>query len=99
MKLTREKDLKNILPGQVHKIKKISEAEFILYVKKELPELFAAAVSQKSSEKFADILELINNTCEILNMDWYECSKIKSSKRWESGKYGLIVSEKTDKLG
>ena len=96
MKLTREKDLKNIPPGQTYKIKKVSEAEFILYVKKELPELFAEAVSQKSTEKFADILELINNTCEILNMDWYECSKIKSSKRWEAGKYGLLMSEKAD---
>jgi len=96
MKLTREKDLKNILPGQTYKIKKVSEAEFILYVKKELPELFAEAVSQKSTEKFADILELINNTCEILNMDWYECSKIKSSKKWETGKYGLIVTEEAD---
>ena len=96
MKLTREKDIKNIPQGQPYKIKRISEAEFILYVKKELPNLFAEAVSQKSTTKFADILELINNTCEILNMDWYECSKIKSSKRWESGKFGLIVSEKSD---
>ena len=83
-----------MVPGESYSIKKITKAEFILYVKKELPNLFAEAVTQKNHEKFADILEMINNTCEILNMDWHECSRLKSSKRYESGKYDCMVVTK-----
>ncbi|MBG17424.1 MAG: hypothetical protein CMB77_03645 [Euryarchaeota archaeon] len=96
MKLIRDKKIQQMSAGESYVIKKLTKPEFILYVKKEIPELFAEAVSQKSTEKFADILEMINNVCEVLNMDWYECSKIKSNKRWEFGKYSFIVAEKTD---
>lgn len=98
MKLIRDKEIQHMPVGEPYIIKKINEAEFILHVKKEIPELFAEAVSQKSAEKFADILEMINNTCDILNMDWYECTKIKSNKRWESGKYSFTVAERVDSI-
>jgi len=81
--------------GETFRIKKVSEAEFILRVKEEISTLFAEGVSQKDPEKFSDILEMINNVCEIISIDWYECSKIKSSKRWDEGSYDcLMVAEK-----
>lgn len=96
MKLIRDKKLQQIPEGDSYAVKKISEAEFILYVKKEIPEIFTAAVTQKDHEKFADILELITATCEVLGMDWSECYRLKSSKRWEQGKYNCFVAKKID---
>tara|TARA_B100001094_G_C18161531_1_gene789658 strand:+ start:1225 stop:1509 length:285 start_codon:yes stop_codon:yes gene_type:complete len=75
-------------------IKKLNEAEFILHAKQEINQLFAEAVTAKSHEKFADILEIINCVCETLGMDWYECSKIKSAKRWDSGVYKGYLAKK-----
>ena len=82
--------------GDVYTVKKISEAEFILYIKKEIPDLFAAAITEKSHEKIADLLEMINNACDVVGIDWYECSKLKGNKRWEHGKYNSFVAKKID---
>jgi predicted house-cleaning noncanonical NTP pyrophosphatase (MazG superfamily) len=91
--------MSSIEEGEQITLKKISEPEFILYAKKELSVLFTEAVSQKNHEKFADMLEIINKACELLKMDWYECSKIKSSKRWEAGTYDCFIAEKVDPAG
>ena len=73
--------------GDSLKIKKLSEPEFIVYAKKEISMLFAEGVSLSDPEKFADLLEVINSVCEIVKINWYECQKIKSSKKWEEGNY------------
>lgn len=77
--------------GESVTLKKINEAEFLVYAKKELSALFAEAVTLKSHEKFADILEVVNATMQVLEVDWYECSKIKSTKRWEKGSYCMFL--------
>ncbi len=95
MKLIRSKKVESFPPGETFKVRKISKEEFILRVKEEIPNIFAEGVSLKDPEKFSDILEMINNVCEIINIDWYECSKIKSSKRWSEGSYNcFMIAEK-----
>lgn len=80
--------------GESYLVKKVNTAEFILYAKREISELFAEGVTLKSHDKFADILEILNAVCEALDMDWYECSKIKSAKRWEVGTFKGYLAEK-----
>tara|TARA_B100000282_G_scaffold250067_1_gene194257 strand:+ start:63 stop:371 length:309 start_codon:yes stop_codon:yes gene_type:complete len=94
MRLVRKKEISRLKDGECIVIKKISLPEFLLHAKREVSELFAEAVTSKDHEKFADILEVLNSTCDLLQMDWYECSKIKSTKRWEEGKYDCYVAKK-----
>lgn len=96
MRLTRNKVVNNMKRGESLTLKKISEPEFLVYAKKELPALFAEAVTQKSYDKFADILEIVHATLQLLEMDWYECTKVKSSKRWENGVYDNFVACDSD---
>lgn len=91
MRLARSKVMENMRLGESVTVKKISKPEFLIYAKKELSTLFAEAVTHKSHEKFADILELVNSTMQVLDVDWYECAKIKSSKRWEEGNYDMFL--------
>ena len=87
MRLARKKILDSLEPGQLLKLKKINEGEFLSYAKREIGLLFAEGVTEKSPEKFADILEIINNVCTVINIDFYECMKIKSEKRFSDGNY------------
>ena len=92
MRIVREKFLDSVKLGKDFQVRKITDAEFILYAKKEINTIFAEAVTESSVSKFSDILELVNNVCEILKIDYYECAKIKSEKRWKEGKYSCILS-------
>ena len=96
MRLIRSKKLKQIEQGDTYIYKKVSEAEFLLYAKKEIVLLFAEGVTQKNHEKFADLIEVLHSTCNMLKMDWYECSKIKSTKRWSDGEYEFGIAKKID---
>jgi len=96
MRLIRNKKLSQLKCGETYILKKISEAEFLLYAKKEIAHLFAEGVTQKNHEKFADLLEIIHATCNLLDIDWYECSKSKSEKKWSDGSYDCNVAKKID---
>lgn len=87
MRLARKGILDSFETGKVLKIKKISEGEFISYSKKEIGLLFAEGVTEKSAEKFADLMEVINSVCKVLKIDFYECMKIRSEKRYKNGEY------------
>ncbi len=73
--------------GRKVTLKKVSEAEFLLHARSEISKLLAEAVSTSSAEKFADLLEVVNSCCDIVNIDWYEVSKIKSKKRGDEGSH------------
>ena len=95
MRMIRSKKINSLEEGEELRVKKLSEPEFILMAKSEISYLFAEAVSLKDPSKIADIMELINNVCSSLNIDWYECSKIKTQKKWEEGTYEcFIVAER-----
>ena len=96
MRLARDKLVKNLNPGKSVTVKKISEPEFIIYAKEEIATLLAEGVSNNDPEKIADLLEVVNSVCEIVKIDWYECQKIKSSKRWEEGNYNCLIASKND---
>ena len=87
MRILRDKFFDCMPEGQKATIKKVNEAEFLLQARAEVSNLLAEAVSTNSAEKFADLLEIINSCCNIVNIDWYEVTKIKSSKRWEEGSH------------
>ena len=91
MRLARDKLVKNLKTGKSVTVKKISEPEFIIHAKKEIATLLAEGVSNCDPEKIADLLEVVNSVCEIVKIDWYECQKIKSSKRWENGNYSCLL--------
>lgn len=94
MRLARKKFVENIELGKEYSIKKISQSEFLVYAKREINILFAEGVTEKNTEKFADLIELINSTCEILKIDFFECTKIRSEKRWKDGKFDCILTSK-----
>ena len=94
MRLVRKKFLENLDLGKEYSIKKISDPEFIIYAKREMNLLFAEAVTEKNPEKFADLIELINSICEMLKIDFFECTKIRSDKRWKYGKFDCILASK-----
>ena len=73
--------------GEKLHVSKLSEPEFLLWAQSNISILLAEAVSTKDPGKFADLIEVVNSCCNIVNIDWYECSKLKSSKRWEEGSY------------
>ena len=80
-----------MMVGDSVKISKISEGEFLVFAKREISKLFAEGVTEKSPEKFGDIIEVINNVCDIINIDFYECMKIRSNKRFKEGIYVPVV--------
>ena len=94
MRLIRSKKFHSLKDGEQLLVKKLSEPEFILKAKMEISKLFAEGVSFKDPEKFADLMEIVNNVCTIVNIDWYECSKIKSRKKWEDGTYECFLAAK-----
>jgi len=96
MRPIRDKKISKMEPGDSLIVKKVSKPEFLIYAKAEVAALFAEGVSLSDPEKFADILEIINNVCDIIKIDWYECQKIKSSKRWEEGSYSGCMVAKDD---
>ena len=97
MRLVRTKFINEIEAGKEYSIKKISQAEFLVFAKREMNLLFAEAVTEKDPEKFSDIIELINSACEILKIDFFECTKIKSDKRWKRGKFDFILATEKDR--
>ena len=94
MRLVRKKFLESLELGKEYSIKKISQPEFLVYIKREINLLFAEGVTEKNPEKFADLMELINSTCEILKIDFFECTKIRSEKRWKDGKFDCILASR-----
>ncbi len=96
MRLFRNKKIEKMNDGESLTIKKLSEPEFLIYAKKEISTLLAEGVSLSDPEKIADLLEVVNNVCELVKIDWYECQKIKSSKRWEDGTYSNRIIFKSD---
>ena len=98
MRLVRKKFLESLDLGKEYSIKKISESEFLIYAKREINLLFAEGVTEKDPEKFADLIELINSACEILKIDFFECTKIRSEKRWKDGKFDCILASKPDRV-
>lgn len=93
MRLLRSKFSSNLPAGKEAKIRKINEAEFLVYSKKEIGLLFAEAVTEQSHDKFSDIIELINNVCEKLNIDFYECMRVRTEKRFKEGKYEDLLGQ------
>ena len=74
-------------PGQSFEVTKLSEPDFLLWAQSNISILLAEAVSSQDPNKFADLIEVVNSCCNIVNIDWYECSRLKSAKRWEEGAY------------
>ena len=94
LKLIRSKYVSKIKTGETVTVQRIEDPDFLLRVSLELPELYQEAVSSKSPEKFADIVELIECVASKIEIDWSEVNKIKFNKRWESGKYGDFIGAK-----
>ena len=92
MRLKRSKFVSNVPYGKDIKLRRITEPEFLIYAKKELGLMFAEAVTEKSPERFADIVELVNNVCEKLNIDFYDCMRIRTEKRFKEGKYEDVLA-------
>ena len=87
MRIIRDKIAESLIEGEQITIKKAGEAEFLLAAHIEVSTLLAEAVSASDAEKFADLLEVVNSCCDIVNIDWYEIMRIKSKKRWEKGSH------------
>ena len=73
--------------GETLSVTKLSEPEFLLWAQENISILLAEAVSTQDPNKFADLVEVVNSCCNIVNIDWYECSRLKSSRKWEEGSY------------
>ena len=94
MRLARKKVIEHLKDGETIQLKKLSEGEFLIYAKKEIGLLFAEAITEKSAEKFGDLIEIINNVCDVVNIDFYESMKFRTEKRFKEGIYvPILVSE------
>tara|TARA_Y100000287_G_C14172868_1_gene330788 strand:+ start:655 stop:945 length:291 start_codon:yes stop_codon:yes gene_type:complete len=87
MRLIRDKRVSAMEIGEKLNVAKLSEPEFLLWAQDNISTLLAEAVSTQDPNKFADLIEIVNSCCNIVNIDWYECSRLKSSRRWEEGSY------------
>ena len=87
MRLIRDKRVSSMGIGETLRVTKLSEPEFLLWAQDNISILMAEAVSTQDPNKFADLVEIINSCCNIVNIDWYECSRLKSSRKWEEGSY------------
>ncbi len=87
MRLIRDKKIAQMKDGQSFEVTKLSEPEFLLWAQSNVSDLLAEAVSSQDPNKFADLIEVVNSCCNIVNIDWYECSRLKSTRRWEEGAY------------
>jgi len=94
MRLARKKVIDSLETGKTVQLKKLSEGEFLIYAKREIGLLFAEAVTENSAEKFGDMMEIINNVCDVINIDFYESMKSRTDKRFKEGIYvPVLVSE------
>lgn len=95
MRLIRDKRVACMEEGESFNVTKLSEPEFLLWAQSNVSLLLAEAVSTADPNKFADLIELVNSCCNIVKIDWYECSRLKSSRRWEEGAYDnrLAISD------
>ena len=87
MRLIRDKRISRMGEGESFNVTKLSEPEFLLWAQSSVSSMLAEAVSTCDPNKFADLIELVNSCCNIVKIDWYECSRLKSSRRWEEGAY------------
>ena len=95
-RLIRDKEITSIKPGEKITIQRIESPEFLLRASREISTLYQEALSSKSHEKFADIIEMIKNAAEIAEVDWNKVNKTLFNKRWESGKYGSFIGLKSN---
>ena len=91
MRLARKKIIDKLGVGNSVRLRKLSDGEFLIFAKREISKLFAEGVTEKSPEKFGDIMEIINNVCDVINIDFYECMKARSDKRFSEGVYIPVV--------